>query len=155
MTNSVQDFNRIEFVERSACDCLATNKMSHAFPPTPHPQEELWLGDSTKNTPADCLALAEWMGDTDLLKELYWGSDPPSLFGKPSWAAAAQGHLEIVQFFLDEGALPYEKALLDNVEDPFDYTNHLYKSSLVAAAFKGHVNILEMFLQHPLCISQV
>lgn len=83
------------------------------------------------------------MGDLDLVKSLHKGSDPLSHFGRPSWAAAAQGHRDILQFCLDEGALPYETAF---ERGP---SFGLYRSPLAAAGYMGREAIVRLYLQLP------
>jgi ankyrin repeat protein len=92
-------------------------------------------------TSVNCLALAAWIGDKTLVESYNVGLDPPSFFGRPSWAAAAQGHAEIIQFFLDQGALPYEPTF---VEGP---AFNLAKSPLGVAAYMGHENITRLYVQ--------
>ncbi|KAK8054858.1 hypothetical protein PG993_000085 [Apiospora rasikravindrae] len=62
--------------------------------------------------------------------------DSPSFFGRPSWAAAAHDHLEVLQFFLDRGA---------RVQDPRDKdraNSEIGKTALGVAAYMGHQRIL-------------
>jgi hypothetical protein len=97
----------------------------------------------------NCLALAAWIGDKALVESYNQGSDPPSFFGRPSWAAAAQGHAEIVQYFLDQGALPYEPTF---IEGP---NFNLSRSPLGVAAYMGHEHITRLYLQPSYYCSEV
>lgn len=98
---------------------------------------------------ADSLTVAAWIDDMNLVKSLYSGSDQSSLFGRPSWAAAAQGHLDILKFLLSEDALPYEP---NYVSGP---TFELWKSPLGTAAYVGRDTIVEFYMQLPYCSSQI
>jgi ankyrin repeat protein len=81
------------------------------------------------------------MGDLELVKSLHTGSDPLTFFGRPSWAAAAQGHGDVVQFCFDRGALPYEPT------DKGGPNFRLSRTPLGAAAYMGHEDIVRLYLQ--------
>lgn len=133
---------QVELLERAACFCLALNVNSEVFAVL---QGKRCDDDKAKlegGSWANCLALAACIGDLALVRSLNKGSDPPSFFGTPSWAAAAHGHVEILQFFLDQGALPYNPAF-DAVHD-----FQLGKTPLGAAAYMGHERIVQLYL-HP------
>ncbi|KAK8086755.1 hypothetical protein PG994_001729 [Apiospora phragmitis] len=83
------------------------------------------------------------MGNLTLVESLNKGSDPPSFFGRPSWAAAAQGHLDVLQFFLKQGALPYEPTFT-HITDL-----ELGETPIGAAAYMGHDDIVQLYLQPP------
>jgi len=139
-TSSENDTARLELFERSACLCLAVNVGSRTFEVLKGEEKD----DRTQlegGTSVNCLAIAAWIGDIALVKSYNKGSDHPSFFGRPSWAAAAQGHAEIVQFFFDQGALPYEP---DFIEGP---NFNLSKSPLGVAAYMGHENIVQLYVQ--------
>ncbi|KAI9157914.1 Ankyrin-3 [Paramyrothecium foliicola] len=90
----------------------------------------------------NCLAIAAWIGDLRLVKSLYHGSDTPSFFGRPSWAAAAQGNIHILRFLLAQGALPYEPNF--RVGPSFK----LSECPIGVAAYMGHRNIVQLYLEH-------
>lgn len=141
-TNSRNDPAKYEFLERTACACLAHNRGMSVFTCLQNPRYEYPV-PSEGGMDGNCLAVAAWMGDLDLVKSLHKGSDPLAFFGRPSWAAATQGHLEILQFCLDNGALPYEPTFSNGPSFNLD------RSSLASAAFMGHENIVKFFLQYP------
>ena len=63
------------------------------------------------------------------------------MFGRSSWAAAAQGYLEVLLYLLDKSALPYE---------PHEQNGNLHDvwmSALITAAYMGRDNIVRMYLQ--------
>ncbi|KAK8077133.1 hypothetical protein PG996_003303 [Apiospora saccharicola] len=66
--------------------------------------------------------------------------DPPSFFGRPSWAAAANGHADLFEFFLQRGALPRDP--------PTNWDNNLLlaETKLGAAAHRGHDRIVRTIL---------
>lgn len=78
-----------------------------------------------------------------MVESLNRGSDPPSFFGRPSWAAAAFGHLDVLQFFLRQGALPYEPTFR-HITDLV-----LGETPLGAAAYMGHNDVVQLYLQPP------
>lgn len=138
-TSSENDPARVELLERSACLCLAVNRSANVFrilsgePDSRTPSED--------NTWANGLAVAAWIGDMTLVQSLDQGSDPFSFFGRPSWAAAAQGHHDMLVHFLNEGAQPYQP--ISNEGSSF----HLSKSPLGVAAYMGHESIVQLYLQ--------
>lgn len=138
-SNSEDDLARNELFEWGACDCLALNRGSKVYGILRGDRDERHTEDG--DTTADCLTVAAWIGDMDLVKSLHNGSDKLSIFGRPSWAAAAQGHLEILLYLLDEGALPYEPH--DQDGNPHD----VWMSAFSTAAYMGRENIVKMYLQ--------
>lgn len=138
-TGSENDPARVEMLERSVCLCLAVNRGSDVF-------ETLVEGSSEGKQLEDgmwanCLAVAAWIGDMALVESFNRGSDPLSLFGRPSWAAAIQGHYDVLLFFLNKGALPHEPTF---VEGP---NFNLSKSPLAAAAYMGRESIVQLYLR--------
>lgn len=143
----------LEEIRTSACLCLAVNANDWVFKgllttdELLHPNNHL-VGAIWEN----CLAIAAWMGDLKVVHSLlntqaaasddFTPLDPPSFFGRPSWAAAASGNLRIYQWFLKRGALPFE---------PRVYCWHntlvLGENPLVAAAHMGHDSIVRAILQ--------
>ncbi|KAK6824938.1 hypothetical protein PG987_012432 [Apiospora arundinis] len=91
----------------------------------------------------NCLAIASWMGNLSLVESLHMGSDPVSFFGRPSWAATARGHLDVLQFFLRHGAFAYEPTFKSR--DSLG----LGESAIRAAAAMGHDKIVRLYLQPP------
>jgi ankyrin repeat protein len=146
-TKSEHDPAKKRLLEWNACACLAANRGVTVFD-----DFKRRAGDpmqSEGGIEANCLAVAAWMGDFDLVKSLHKGSDPLSFFGRPSWAAATQGHLEILQFYLDEGALPYEPTYVSGPNFG------LWRTPLAAAAYMGHENTVQLLLQQPYYCSEV
>jgi hypothetical protein len=140
-TNAKNDPTQYELLERTACACLAAYKgigVIEIFV-SPNRYPDLYEGGIEDN----CVTVAAWMGDLNLVKSLHKGTDPATFFGRPSWAAATQGHCDILQFCLDEGALPYEP----NYES--GPTFGLARSSLAAAAYMGHETVVKLYLQMP------
>ncbi|XPS69163.1 hypothetical protein M3J09_001443 [Ascochyta lentis] len=138
-TNSKNHLARIEHFERSACDCLALNRGSKVYEILNGGRDERPMEDG--GTAADCLAIAAWIGDLNLVRSLHNDSDKLSLFGRPSWAAAAHGHVEVLLYLLNKGALPYE---------PHDQDRNLHDvwmSALSTAAYLGRDNIVSTYLQ--------
>lgn len=127
-----------EHLERSACACKATLSGQSMMNPSARDGAD----QSESEMEANCLALAAWLGDLELVKSLHTGSDPDSFFGRPSWAAAARGHQDIVRFCLDHGALPY-----------YDRRWYGYycgeRNPLAAAAFMGHESVVRLYLERP------
>lgn len=149
-TNSENDTARVELLERSACLCLAVREGSSVFEKLSKEEAEFSAESEAGRTLANSLALAAWMGDKTLVVSLKhspdWldsDPDPESFFGRPSWAAAAQGHADIVQFFLDQGASPCQP---ESSEAP---SFELSKTPLGVAAYMGHENITRLYLQPP------
>ncbi|KAF2690091.1 ankyrin [Lentithecium fluviatile CBS 122367] len=140
-TKSEHDPAKIELLERSACSCLAANKGETVFKELNRQWGYPILSEG--GIEANCLTVAAWMGDMDLVKLLHKGSDPLAFFGRPSWAAATQGHRDVLQFCLDEGALPYEPTYKSGPNFA------LHRSPLAAAAFMGRETIVELYLQQP------
>ncbi|KAK8134188.1 hypothetical protein PG984_006200 [Apiospora sp. TS-2023a] len=136
------DPKQVERIQFSACLCLAINSSSTVLP-------VLWGQERNEKTQFEggtwenALAIASSMGDLTLVESLNRGSDPPSFFGRPSWAAAAFGHLDVSQFFLKQGALPYEPTF-HHVTDLV-----LGETPLGAAAYMGHDDIVQLYLQPP------
>jgi hypothetical protein len=142
----------LEEIQTSACRCLAVNANDWVFKGLLTTEELLYhkdhlLGGKWEN----CLAVAAWMGDLKVVQSLLLTQaptddesdtplDPPSFFGRPSWAAAAGGHLRIYQWFLKRGAMPYEP--------PTSWNNDLVlgENPLVAAAHLGHDSIVRAIL---------
>ena len=88
-----------EILDGSICLCLAVNASHNIFKVLTGYDEDdkaQYNGGTLEN----CLAIAAWIGDLTLVKSLHRGSDPISFFGRPSWAAAANGHITILQFLL-------------------------------------------------------
>lgn len=140
-TNSKNDLARIELFERSACNCLALNRGSKVYEILNGGRDERHVEDG--GTAADCLTVAAWIGDLNLVRSLHKGSDNLSLFGRPSWAAAAQGHLEVLLYLLDKGALPYEP------HDQDGNSHDVWMSAFSTAVYMGRGNIVRMYLQLP------
>ncbi|KAK8038966.1 hypothetical protein PG993_007377 [Apiospora rasikravindrae] len=136
------DPKEVEKAEFNACLCVAVNASSTVLP-------VLWGQEKDEKTQLEggtwenCLAIASWMGNLTLVESLNRGTDPYSFFGRPSWAAAAQGHLDILQFFLKQGALPYEP----NFTHITDL--ELGETPIGAAAYMGHDSIVKLYLQPP------
>ncbi|KAK8009301.1 Ankyrin repeat-containing protein [Apiospora marii] len=131
---------------RKTCERLADHR-------TPSRPLIAARGDPNQRLP---LLGPAWMGDLKVVQSLLLTQaptddesdtplDPPSFFGRPSWAAAAGGHLRIYQWFLKRGAMPYEP--------PTSWNNDLVlgENPLVAAAHLGHDSIVRAILQadHP------
>jgi hypothetical protein len=93
------------------------------------------------DTDANCLTLAAWLGDLELVKSLHQGSDPITFFGRPSWAAGFQGHADIVEYCLSHGARAYYRS---------DYPGavFLYNDAFIGAAYNGHENVVQRYLEH-------
>ncbi|CAG8956821.1 hypothetical protein HYFRA_00011210 [Hymenoscyphus fraxineus] len=143
-TNSEKNTERVELLQRSACLCLAVNAVYSVF--------GILSGDAKDDrielegdTSANRFALAVWLGDMTLVESFTqeMDPDPRSFFGRPSWAAAAQGHVHILQFLLNRGALPYNPTFSEG------YAFLPSKSSLTVAAYMGHENITRLYLQPP------
>ncbi|CAG8980333.1 hypothetical protein HYALB_00012695 [Hymenoscyphus albidus] len=143
-TNSEKNTERVKLLQRSACLCLAVNAGSSVF--------EILNGNEKDDrkefegeVSANCFAIAAWLGDMTLVESFSqeMDPDPRSFFGRPSWAAAAQGHVHISQFLLNRGALPYNPKFSEG----FDF--QLSKSPLGVAAYMGHENITRLYLQPP------
>lgn len=140
-TKAGNDAARLEFLEQNVCACLAAQHGSFVFENTgktvidPTRYESGIAGNS--------LTVAAWMGDIDLVNLLRTDpeTDPLTFFGRPSWAAATHGHLDIVKFYLEQGALPYEPTNSDGPEFA------LRRSPLAAAAYMGHADIVQLYLQ--------
>jgi hypothetical protein len=140
-TDSESDPAQIEFFEWSACICLALDRGLEVYNILTGDRDERFMKDG--NIAADSLAVAAWIGDLGLVRLLHNGSDDLSLFGRPSWAAAAQGHVEVLTFLLDQGALPYE---------PHSKAKHSYgiwMDAFSIAAYMGRENIVKLYLQLP------
>jgi ankyrin repeat protein len=143
-TNYEFDSAKGENLEWSACACKATLEEGWAI--------DLQGASTTCNrqTESDiepnALALAAWIGELDLVKSLHKGSDSVTFFGRPSWAAATQGHHDIVQFCLSYGALPYNP-----FHDRYLVSIHisLRSSSIAAAAYMGRESIVRLYLDQP------
>ncbi|RDL36636.1 uncharacterized protein BP5553_05988 [Venustampulla echinocandica] len=146
-TSLENDAARVELIERGACLCLAVNAGCGVFRVMKR-EEKDDRAQLEGCTWANCLAIAAWIGDKTLVEALNKGSDPPSFFGRPSWAAAAQGHADILQFFLDEGALPYEPTF---VAGP-NFSRS--KSPLGAAAYMGQENTARLYIRPPYYCSE-
>lgn len=144
LTRPDGDPAELERLERSACACLAAQHGSDAWEIAGHSKTRLMRSPERAEGGMDgsCLTLAAWTGNMDLVKSLYADSDPLTMFGRPSWAAAAQGHCDVLQFCLDRGAVPYEP---DAKPGP---ALKLRETPLGAAAYMGHENIVRFLLQH-------
>jgi len=140
-TKSEHDPARKELLERSACACLAANRGSTVFDDFNRRAGAPLQAEG--DIEANCVAVAAWMGDLDLVKSLHNGSDSLSFFGRPSWAAATQGHLEVLQFCLDKGALPYEPTYVSGPNFG------LWRTPLAAAAYMGRENTVQLLLRQP------
>ncbi|CAG8956606.1 hypothetical protein HYFRA_00011917 [Hymenoscyphus fraxineus] len=144
-TNSEHDVARVELYRRNACLCLALNAGRDVYDilvkECTDRKKEF---EGSDNSRANCLTIAAWMGDGSLVESLTKGMDrdPLSFFGRASWAAAAQGHADLLQLFLHQGALPYNP---DFVQGP---RFELSKSPLAVAAYMGHENIIRLYIQH-------
>jgi hypothetical protein len=139
MTRENNDEER-DALQRIACDCLAAQKQSSVFEQMNRDDTFINPEDSIPNR---CLVLAAWKGDLGLLKSLHTGSDPETLFGKPSWAAATQGHCEALRYLMDNGAVPFNPSFI--AVPSF----HLASSALASAAYMGHEDTVRLFLAHP------
>lgn len=138
----------IEGIQFDACLCLATQTsevlrvlLKDAF------DDRIDLGEATLEN--NCLAIASWIGDLSLVDSLHRGIDPLSFFGRPSWAAAAHGHLDVLQYLLGQGALPYEPLFRSR-----GYLG-LGQSAIAAAASMGHGDVVRLYLQPPYLGPQV
>lgn len=140
-TKSEHDPAQKELLEQNACACLAANRGSTVFDDFTRRAGDPMQSEG--GIEANSLAVAAWMGDLELVKTLHKGSDPLSFFGRPSWAAAAQGHLEILQFCLDHGALPYEPTYVSGPNFG------LWRTPLAAAAYMGRENTVGLLIQQP------
>ncbi|KAF2678360.1 ankyrin [Lentithecium fluviatile CBS 122367] len=138
--NCENDVEERDALQRIACACLAAQAQHFVFE---HMKKEDSSINPQDSIPSRCLALAAWIGDLKLVKSLHKGSDPKTLFGRPSWAAATQGHREVLQFLIDEGALPYNPNFISG---PSFY---LGSSALASAAYMGHENTVQLYLTHP------
>ncbi|KAF2274410.1 ankyrin [Westerdykella ornata] len=149
-TGSENDFARVELLERNMCLCLAVNAGPRIFSVLKGEDED-GKTQLEGGTWANCLAIAAWIGDKTLVESLNRGSDPPSFFGSPSWAAAAQAHVDILQLFLDQGALPY-----DPTSSPFSTPYYdLSRGPLPVAAYMGRENIVRLLLEPPYYCSEI
>ncbi|KAK7941340.1 uncharacterized protein PG986_013727 [Apiospora aurea] len=140
-------------IEASACLCLAVNAGDGVFKALlrlknhdrSYAKEHLQGG-----TRENSLAVAAWMGKSKLIESLLVGDvfalgaqtdpDPLSLFGRPSWAAAVSGNVDLFEFFLKRGAKPFEPT--------FKWNRRLIlgDSPLGAAAYMGHDSIVRLIL---------
>lgn len=141
-TNLQNDPARIELFEWSACDCLALDRGSKAYEILNGNRDQRHVEDAG-GTADDCLTVAAWIGDLNLVRSFHNGSDKLTLFGRPSWAAAAQGYLEVLLYLLDKGALPYEP----HGQDGNSYD--VWMSAFSTASYMGRDNIVRMYLQLP------
>ena len=140
-TKSEHDAAKKELLERSACECLAANRGSTVF--DDFNRRAGAPMQSEGGIEANCIAVAAWMDDLNLVKSLHQGSDPLSFFGRPSWAAAIQGHVDILKFCLDKGALAYEPTYVSGPNFG------LWRTPLAAAAYMGRENTVQLLLQQP------
>ncbi|KAK8087862.1 hypothetical protein PG997_002823 [Apiospora hydei] len=111
----------LDRIEASACLCLAVNAGDGVF------KGLLQLKDHDRSyakehlqggTAENCLAVASWMGNFALVQSLLdqnptnsgaqTDPDPLYLFGRPSWAAAVNGNVDLFEFFLKRGSKPFE-----------------------------------------------
>ncbi|KAK7980855.1 hypothetical protein PG989_013312 [Apiospora arundinis] len=140
---SSEDLNpgQVEDIEFNACLCLAihTSEVLPVLLKGAFDDKKELAGGTWEN----CLAIASWIDNLSLAESLHMGSDPVSFFGRPSWAAAAHGHLDVLQFFLRHGALPYEPTFKSR--DSLG----LGGSAIRAAAAMGHDKIVRFYLQPP------
>lgn len=147
-TNSENDTGRMEQLQRSACMCLAVREGASVFEKLSKEEVELSPEFEVGRALANSLTLAAWVGDKTLVESLrnspeWLDPDPDmqSFFGRPSWAAATQGHAEIAQVFLDHGALSYQPGFFNGP------SFEISKTTLGAAAYMGHENITRLYLQ--------
>lgn len=127
-----------EYLARNACACKAAHSGSRMLFPSPGERAD----QSEEELEANCLALAAWLGDMELVKSLHNGSDPESFFGRPSWAAAVGGHRDIVKYCLDHGASPYGGIkYLVIPKGP---------NAFAGAAYRGHEDVVRLYLEQPL-----
>ncbi|CAG8981438.1 hypothetical protein HYALB_00013631 [Hymenoscyphus albidus] len=144
-TKSEHDVARVELCRRNACLCLAVNAGRDVYDIlVKECTDSKKAFEGSDNSLVNCLTIAAWIGDGTLVESLTKGMDQDSMsfFGRPSWAAAAQGHADLLQLFLNQGALPYNP---DFVQGP---RFELSKSPLAVAAYMGHENIIRLYLQH-------
>ncbi|KAK8124260.1 uncharacterized protein PG998_000019 [Apiospora kogelbergensis] len=151
-TASWEDPVPLEKIQSSACLFLAVNAGALVYhvilqSMAPPYTKEHRPGGMWEN----CLAVAAWMQDLKLIRSLLDSNatasdadaspDPFSFFGRPSWAAAANGNMALWEFFTNRGALPFEPT--------YEWTGflHLGKSPIRAAAYMGHDSMVRMILQ--------
>lgn len=88
-----------------------------------------------------CLTLAAWLGDMSLVEAFVEDTCPDPKpkypFGTPLWAAARQGHIDIVQRLLKRGASV-------NRENIYRST---YKTGVEGACRGGHEGVVRLLLQ--------
>jgi hypothetical protein len=122
-----------EELEWEACASKAAVEGAHAilFMRT----DERPISKVENDTEEDCLALAAWIGDFDLVKSLHKGTNLETFFGTPSWAAARRGHVEIVRYCLEHRA---ELTPTDGL-----------MTSIGAAASMGHEKVVQLYLDLP------
>ncbi|KAK8055632.1 hypothetical protein PG993_000859 [Apiospora rasikravindrae] len=146
-------------IEANACLCLAVNAGDGVFKAVLRLKEQDPLNVKEHlqvGTRENCLAVAAWMENSKFIQSLLvknaftCGSetdpDPLSLFGRPSWAAAVNGNVDLFEFFLKRGAKPFEAT--------FKWNRRLIlgDSPLGAAAYMGHDSIVRLILgerHHP------
>ncbi|KAK8097434.1 hypothetical protein PG984_016573 [Apiospora sp. TS-2023a] len=143
LKNDVLQVRRIEY---SACYCLALLKrasvfkvlsgLSRAIQPEPEMEGSIRL---------NCCTIAALTGKLPLVKLFSTGSDldPPTFFGRPSWAAAAHGQVEVMRFLLEQGTTTPGPKLDRKTYLEFGQT------ALGVAAYMGHQSIVQLYLRSP------
>ncbi|KAF2135987.1 uncharacterized protein K452DRAFT_313572 [Aplosporella prunicola CBS 121167] len=153
---------------QAACSCLALYRNQgvllafRGFPETGKEEEDeeedgagekKGIFDDFRNAvPGNCLTVAAWLGDMDLIKEIELdaynnpgdSTNDPSLFGRPLWAAAAQGHLEVVNHFLDRGDRDYGVV---HARSGWDIFFGIDKLAVGVAAYMGRGSVVQALQQ--------
>lgn len=142
-THHQRDAAHIKMLEYSACSCLAAHWAGSVFWLLSEDSFFLEFGKAYEGgIPANCLAVAAWIGDVSLIESFdAVGLIPYNLFGWPICAAAARGHTEIVQYLLERGA-PGAGACAEKL---FSWTIH--KSPLRMAVYMGREDIVRLLLE--------
>ncbi|KAF2135346.1 uncharacterized protein K452DRAFT_363221 [Aplosporella prunicola CBS 121167] len=133
-----QDLQKVEMLYQASCSCLALYKgrgVFHAL--SVGAGDEMQYGGGTS---ANCLTVAAWVGDMALIKSFNLESNACSFFGRPLWAASAQGHLDVVKHFLNHNAT---ENWLDTERGPWP---GIARSPLDVAAYMGRESIVRLFL---------
>ncbi|KAL9107591.1 MAG: hypothetical protein Q9227_007494 [Pyrenula ochraceoflavens] len=153
------------FYEWLSCQCMARMRYSNTMNSlTGHPSPAFHAPNDPKETFWSRFTLAAYLGDLAIVKDYYSGMDinPCShYFSDPMSAAAAQGHTDIVQHLLSQGADANTSTALEkatesnyyNVTDlllnpstkikPSSLTLH---RSIINAASGGHLQLLQTLL---------
>ncbi|KAF2137716.1 uncharacterized protein K452DRAFT_312102 [Aplosporella prunicola CBS 121167] len=132
------DSEKVEMLYRASCSCLGLYKnrgVLWSFQRAPD-----LLMEYEGGIPANCLTIAAWIGDIALIKHIGLEPSVRSFFGRPLWAAAAQGHLIVVKHFLDSGVMT--KMPDEENHDVFNIAS----SPLQVAAYMGQESIVQLFL---------